>query len=293
MCAPAKCPSATCARHRQPGCVGERGADDRRADAALARELGAVQARGEMALLLGEADQVLTVFGLADRAMHRGYPHVVRRSTPRRDSCASPAVTAASPEVEALRRRGLALAYFIVGWDVIEGAIAVTAGFAAGSIALVGFGIDSGIEVVAASVVIWQLRGGAHARQRTALRLIAVTFFVLAAYVGFEGARDLVTSDKAGESIVGIVLNVVALAVMVPVAVAQKATGRDLGNPVLVAQGQQTWLSNYLSISLLVGLSLNALFGWWWADPVVALLIAGIAIHEGREALERSTARTD
>lgn len=200
-------------------------------------------------------------------------------------------VTTAAPTVEALRRRGLALAWFIVAWDVIEGAIAITAGLAVGSIALVSFGIDSAIEVVAASVVIWQLHGGAHARQGTALRLIAYTFFALAAYVGFEAARDLITADKAGESVVGIILNIVALAVMVPVAVAQRRTGRALDNPVLVAQAQETWLSNYLSLSLLAGLSINVALGWWWADPLVALLIAAIALHEGREALEESHRR--
>lgn len=201
------------------------------------------------------------------------------------------AAVAAPPagDKEALRRRGLQLAWFIVVWDLIEGVVAVTAGLAAGSIALVGFGIDSGIEIFAASVVIWQLRGGAHARQRTALRLISLTFFVLAAYVGFEAIRDLVTADKAGDSIIGIVLNVVALAVMTPIALAQKRTGRALGNQTLVAQAQETWLSNYLSISLLVGLGLNAAFGLWWADPVVALVVAVIAIHEGREAWEESS----
>lgn len=194
---------------------------------------------------------------------------------------------------EKLRRRGLRLAWFIVAWDLIEGAVAVTAGLAAGSIALIGFGIDSAIEVFAASVVIWQLRGGAHARQRTALRLISVTFFVLAAYIGFEAGRDLITSDKAGESIVGIVLNVVALVVMVPIALAQKRTGRELGNQTLVSQAQETWLSNYLSISLLLGLGLNAAFGLWWADPAVALVIAAIALHEGREAWEEAGASED
>ena len=189
-------------------------------------------------------------------------------------------------DVEQLRRRGLQLAWFIVVWDLIEGVVAVTAGLAAGSIALLGFGIDSGIEVFAASVVIWQLRGGAHARMRPALRLIACTFFILGAYVGFEAVRDLITADKAGESIVGIVLNVVALVVMIPIAIAQRRTGKSLGNQVLVAQSAETWLSNYLSISLLVGLGLNAAFGLWWADPVVALLIAGIAFYEGREAWE-------
>lgn len=200
---------------------------------------------------------------------------------------------APSFDTERLRRRGLALAWFIVFWDLIEGTIAVTAGLAAGSIALLGFGIDSGIEVFAASVVIWQLRGGAHARMHTALRLIAISFFVLGAYVGVEAVRDLVSADKAGESIVGIVLNAVALLVMVPVAIAQRRTGRDLRNEVLVAQSAETWLSNYLSISLLLGLSLNAAFGLWWADPVVALLIAAIAFYEGREAWQESSEAED
>lgn len=203
------------------------------------------------------------------------------------------AAPARAADAEGLRRRGLALAWFIVAWDVVEGVVAVTAGLAAGSIALIGFGIDSAIEVVAASVVIWQLRGGAHARQRTALRLIAGTFFILAAYVGVEATHDLLTADKAGESVVGIALNVVALAVMVPVAILQKRTGHALGNPVLVAQAQQTWLSNYLSISLLTGLTLNVALGWWWADPVVALLIAAIAVHEGREAFAEARQQQD
>ena len=200
---------------------------------------------------------------------------------------------AAQGDTEHLRRRGLRLAWFIVVWDVIEGVVAVTAGLAAGSIALLGFGIDSGIEVFAASVVIWQLRGGAHARMQTALRLIAISFFVLGAYVGFEAVRDLVTADKAGESIIGIVLNVVALVVMIPVAIAQRRTGRELGNQVLVAQSSETWLSNYLSVSLLLGLGLNATLGWWWADPVVALLIAAIAFASGREAWGESHEQED
>ena len=120
-----------------------------------------------------------------------------------------------------------------------------------------------------------------------------MTFFVLAAYVGFEATRDLITADKASESVVGVVLNAVALCVMVPIALAQNRTGRELGNEVLVAQSNETWLSNYLSISLLLGLGLNALFGLWWADPVVALVVAAIAVHEGREAWEESSERAD
>lgn len=197
-----------------------------------------------------------------------------------------------STDTAALTRRGLRLAWLIVVWDLIEGAVAVTAGLAAGSIALLGFGIDSGIEVFAASVVIWQLRGGSSARQSPALKAIAATFFILAAYVSVEAVRDLITADKAGESLIGIILNLVALTVMVPVAFAQGRTGRDLGNPVLVAQSKETWLSNYLSITVLAGLALNSTVGWWWADPIAALAIAAVALREGTEAwAEASEAR--
>lgn len=188
-----------------------------------------------------------------------------------------------------LEKRGLYLAYFIIAWDLLEGVVAVAAGIAAGSIALIGFGVDSAIEVFAAGVVVWQLHGGSEPRrQRTALRLVGATFFVLAAYVSFEAIRDLVTQDKAGESLIGIVLNAVALAIMVPVAIAQRRTGEALDNKVLIAQSQETWLSNYLSVSLLIGLSLNALFGLWWADPVAALFIAASAVHSGRETLKEA-----
>ena len=187
-------------------------------------------------------------------------------------------------EEESLRRRGLKLAWFIVGWDSVEGAVAVTAGVLAGSIALVGFGIDSAIEVFAALVVIWQLRGDGKQRYTTALRLIAVSFFLLAGYVTYKSVSDLINANQPDVSLVGIVLAAVATAVMIPVAIAQKRTGEALGNQVLVAQSNETWISNYLSISLLLGLGLNALFGWWWADPLVALLISLVAVREGWEA---------
>lgn len=202
--------------------------------------------------------------------------------------------TAAGPGAseETLRRRGIRLAVFIVIWDVIEGVVAVTAGLAAGSIALVGFGIDSGIEVFAASVVLWQLRGGAHGRQRPALRAIGLTFLLLAVYVAVEAARELVAGAGAEASVVGIVLNVVALVVMLPAALAQWRTGRQLRNDVLVAQAKETWLSNALSVNVLVGLALNAALGWASADPAVALVVAGFALYAGvdawREAAEHS-----
>jgi cation diffusion facilitator family transporter len=185
---------------------------------------------------------------------------------------------------EALRKRGLRLAWFIVGWDIVEGTIAVTAGLLAGSIALIGFGIDSAIEVFAALVVIWQLRRNGKQRYATALRLIAVSFFLLAGYVIYKSVSDLINANEPDPSPVGIILAAVATAVMIPVAIAQKRTGEALGNQVLVAQSNETWVSNYLSISLLLGLGLNALFGWWWADPLVALLISLVAVREGWEA---------
>lgn len=194
-----------------------------------------------------------------------------------------------SNDKEVLRKRGLKLAWFIVGWDVIEGVVAVTAGIIAGSIALIGFGIDSAIEVFAALIVIWQLRKASDERYKIALRLIAITFFILAAYVGYESISSLIAGERPDASIIGIILSIVATAVMVPVAIMQKRTGQALGNKVLVAQAKETWLSNYLSISLLVGLSLNALFGFWWADPAIALLIAAVAAKEGWEAWEEAS----
>ncbi|TFV79357.1 cation transporter [Blastococcus sp. CT_GayMR19] len=185
---------------------------------------------------------------------------------------------------EALRKRGLRLAWFIVGWDVVEGTVAVTAGLLAGSIALVGFGIDSAIEVFAALVVIWQLRKDGKQRYTLALRLIALSFFLLAGYVIYKSVSDLINANEPDPSPVGIILAAVATVVMIPVAIAQKRTGEALGNQVLVAQSNETWVSNYLSISLLLGLGLNALFGWWWADPLVALLISLVAVREGWEA---------
>lgn len=190
---------------------------------------------------------------------------------------------------EALRRRAIRVAVLIVIWDVIEGTVAVTAGLAAGSIALVGFGVDSSIEVFAAGVVLWQLRGGLSGGERPALRAIAVTFFVLAAFVTVEASRDLITGSEAGESAVGMALNVVALAVMVPVALVQARTGRDLDNEVVTAQARETWLSNALSVNVLIGLGLNATLGWSWADPAVALVVAAFTTYAGLDAWRESS----
>lgn len=189
-----------------------------------------------------------------------------------------------------LRRRALRLEYATIAWNVIEAVVAVAAGLAAGSIALVGFGLDSTVEVFAASVVVWELRGvehGAEERERRALRLIAVSFFVLTAYVTAEAVRDLAGfGGEAGESTVGIVLAAVSLAVMPALAWGKRRTGRALGSATVMADSAETFLCSYLSAILLAGLVLNATVGWWWADPLAALGIAWLAFREGREAWE-------
>lgn len=194
-------------------------------------------------------------------------------------------------ERERLRRRGLLLAWATIAWNVIEGIVAVSAGLAAGSIALVGFGIDSGIEVASSVVIVWQFAAeGRHGidddRERLALRLIALSFFGLAAYVSIQAVIDLTGGSEASTSPVGIALAALSLAVMPALAVAKRRTGTQMGSRTLVADSAETMLCTYLSALLLVGLLLDAVVGWWWADPLAALAIAGLAIKEGREAWE-------
>ncbi len=181
-------------------------------------------------------------------------------------------------------RRGLRLEYFTIGWNLLEAFVAVGFGLAAGSIALVGFGFDSLIEVFAASVVIWELRGVGEDRERLALRLIAVSFFVLAAYVLFESARDLIVRAEPRESVPGIILAAVSLGVMPLLARAKRKTGQAMGSATLVADAAETMLCSLLSLILLLGLVLNATAGWWWADPLAAIGIATLALREAMEA---------
>ena len=198
-----------------------------------------------------------------------------------------------------LQRRGLLLATITIAWNVLEAVVAVTAGIAARSIALVGFGFDSTIEVGSAFVVVWQfrgeMRGGYDAsRERLALRLIAVSFFVLAAYVAVESVRDLFVVDaEAGESIVGIVLAALSLLVMPALAVAKHHTATQLLSPTLRADAAETMLCAWLSAVLLAGLVLNATVGWWWADPLAAIGIAGLAAKEGLEAWHAESSDDD
>jgi divalent metal cation (Fe/Co/Zn/Cd) transporter len=184
-----------------------------------------------------------------------------------------------------LVQRAIRLEYFTITWNVIEAVASIGAGIAAGSIALVGFGFDSSIEGFAASVVLWQLRSGENEeRKKRALRLIASTFFVLAAYVIFESLRDLVTSAEPESSMVGIVVALVSIIVMPALGFAKKHVAETMGSAVLRADAAETFLCSWLSIILLGGLVLNATVGWWWADPIAALGIASLALREGWEA---------
>ena len=183
-----------------------------------------------------------------------------------------------------LVRRARLLAWAGIGWHVVEATVAVAAGVVAGSVALVGFGADSLIEAMAGLVVIWRLANAHAMSERRAQQLIAVSFYVLSAYVAIEASRSLVVADRPAVSWVGIGLSIVTLATMPPLAMAKARVADALGSSATKSESRQTMLCAYLSAGLLVGLGLNALLGWWWADPVTALAIAGVAVKEGRGA---------
>jgi divalent metal cation (Fe/Co/Zn/Cd) transporter len=184
-----------------------------------------------------------------------------------------------------LGRRAQLLAAGSVTYNTIEAAVAIGAGLVAGSGALVAFGLDSIIEVSSGLIILWQFRHAVPvSRERLALRLIAVSFFALAGYVSIDAVRALLGSHDPDASPVGIGLAVLSLLVMPWLSWAQRRTGRALSSSTVVADSTQTLLCTYLSGVLLAGLVLNAAFGWAWADPVVSLIIAAVAVREGREA---------
>ena len=188
-----------------------------------------------------------------------------------------------------LQRRAVRLAWATIAWNVVEAVVAIAAGAAANSIALVGFGLDSTVEVMSAVVIVWQFRGLAEERERRALKLIAVSFFGLAAYVGVQAIIDLAGNSEPESSPVGIGLAIASLVVMPLLARAKRRTGNAMGSVTVVADSNQTKLCAYLSAILLGGLVLNATTGWWWADPIAALAIAALAANEGREAWRGET----
>ena len=172
-----------------------------------------------------------------------------------------------------------------ITWNVAEAVVAITAGSVASSSALIGFGLDSTVEVASAAAVAWQFAGrDPESRERVALRVIAVSFFGLAAFVTQDAVRSLLGGDAPRHSTVGLVLAALSLLVMPFLSYGQRRAGRELGSRSAVADSRQTLLCTYLSAVLLVGLTVNSLFGWWWADPIAALVIAAVAIREGRDA---------
>ena len=200
---------------------------------------------------------------------------------------------------ERLQRRGVALEWFTVTWNVAEALVAIAAGVAAGSIALIGFGVDSGIEVVAASALLWRFRQAkAHASaeehgnaERRALHVVSATFFALAAYIALEAIHGLASQEQPDTSTVGLILALVSLAVMPTLAYAKQQTGRALGSRALMADAVETWVCAYLSLALLLGIGLHSTLGWWWADPIAALAMLPVIAWQGWETLEEARER--
>lgn len=184
----------------------------------------------------------------------------------------------------ALSRHARRLAWATIAWNVIEAIVAIVAGSAASSIALIGFGLDSTVEVMSALVILWHLRNPNENRELTALKLIAISFYLLAGYVAVQAVLDLTSGTEPDTSFVGIGLAIASLIVMPALAVAKRKTGRQMGSNAVVADGNQTKLCAYLSAILLAGLIFDATIGWWWADPIAALAISVLAIIEGRKA---------
>jgi divalent metal cation (Fe/Co/Zn/Cd) transporter len=191
-------------------------------------------------------------------------------------------------ERTAVVRRGRRLEYFTIAWNALEGLVAVVAGAIAGSISLVGFGIDSFIEVTSGSVLLWRMSVDAQVQrrelnERKALRIVGVCFLLLAAYIAYESVLDLWSQRAPEHSIPGIVLACVSGVVMPLLSRAKRKVGTALGSAAMHADAKQTEFCTYLSAILLAGLLLNTLFGLWWADPVAALIMAPIIAKEGIE----------
>jgi len=198
-------------------------------------------------------------------------------------------VSVSASQAARLRRRGFRLEYATMAWMIAEAAVAITAGLAAASIALVGFGLDSVIELLSAAIVIWQLRSEitGQDRETRAVRLIGATFFALAAYLAAVSIHDLVAASRPGLSAPGLAVTAAALIVMPALAIAKRRTGQALGNRTLVTDSTETAFCAFTSAAALLGVGLNAWLGWWWADPAAALVIAALAVREGLECWQQ------
>jgi len=197
-------------------------------------------------------------------------------------------------------KKALLSEYFTVGWNVIEGVVAIAAGVVAGSIALVGFGLDSYIEVASGLVLIWRLRKHGfteeeeeEAAEKRAVLFVGVTFLLLAVYVIYESGKKLFFQERPEESLIGIILAFLSLIVMPLLAVYKKKIAAEINSRALRADALETLVCSYLSLTLLLGLGANAIFGWWWADPVAALGMVYFLINEGWEAIEESRSKIE
>jgi hypothetical protein len=197
-----------------------------------------------------------------------------------------------APTLTPAARRAVRLEQFTIGYNVVEGLVAVAAGLVAGLVSLVGFGIDSGIEVAAAGVVLHRLyaevRGGGvdEAKERRALKFIALTFFALAVYVTVEGVLHLIEGERPDTSVVGIVLLAASVVIMPWLARAKRRAGEALGSRLVIADAAETRLCAWLSVSTLIGVLAFTSFGWTWVDALAGFVIAGFAVMEGKEAWE-------
>jgi len=183
-----------------------------------------------------------------------------------------------------LLRRGLRLEYATLGWNIVGVGIVIAAAIAARSVALAGFGLDSLIEIFASVIVVWQLKGVNEYRERRALRLIGWAFYALAVYILIQAAYVLARDVRPDTSVLGIVWLAATLIAMLLLASGKRATGTQLGNVVLMTEAHVTLIDAYLAGAVLIGLVLNALFGWWWADPLAGLVIVYYGIKEGLAA---------
>lgn len=182
-----------------------------------------------------------------------------------------------------LRRRGFGLEFVTLGWNVVGVVVLAVLAIASSSVALVGFGLDSLIEIGASTVVVWELSGTGEQRQRRALRLIGGAFVALAVYLLIQSTVALVSGHHASPSVGGIVWTAITAVVMFSLAAGKRQTGRALQNPVLITEGRVTFVDGLLAVAVLLGLALDLTLGWWWADPVAGYVIVYYAIREAIE----------
>jgi divalent metal cation (Fe/Co/Zn/Cd) transporter len=185
--------------------------------------------------------------------------------------------------VARLTRRGKGLEWFTLAWNIVGVVVLAVLAYAASSVALIGFGLDSLIEIGASTVVLWELSGTGEARGRRALRLIGIAFFALAAYLLVQSSIALLTEHRANPSLGGIAWTAVTALAMFGLAAAKTRTGRALGNPVLATEGRVTLIDGFLAVAVLLGLALDASLGWWWEDPLAGYVIVYYAVREAAQ----------